>query len=328
MMVITEKPVPKIPAPNFSITGKAVKAPEIFYTEPYQSRALKLDGCTVVQSCITEGMMRGSLLLSEHVFTVVVEGRYRVWSGEAQTVAERHEAFLVKKAHAIEFEKTAYPNDKPFEAVSFYLKDEFLKDFIALSSLKRTAIEPIGQTEPPESAAMIQVRLDERLDGFMASVKPYFGAEAPPAPALLRIKLMELLFNLSLSQPALLSHLLEFSNPAPQALHRIMETHFTKPLSLSEFAYLAGRSLASFKRDFSKVYGTSPAKWITHRRLTYARDLMLGSTMQVSEACYSAGFESVAHFSRLFKAHFGTTPSLMRTMKHTINHTINHAPQD
>lgn len=74
-----------------------------------------------------------------------------------------------------------------------------------------------------------------------------------------------------------------------------------------------GRSLSSFKRDFYAIYQTTPATWIREKRLVKARE-MLSTGMGVAEVCYSLGFESPAHFSRLFKSHFGQTPRAMKVV--------------
>jgi AraC family transcriptional regulator, exoenzyme S synthesis regulatory protein ExsA len=91
-----------------------------------------------------------------------------------------------------------------------------------------------------------------------------------------------------------------------------MEASYRQPLTLSEFAYKCGRSLASFKRDFKKIYNTSPHQWILSQRLAYAKQLIESSEIKIADACYDAGFESVSHFSRAFKTKFGITPSALK----------------
>ncbi|WP_245592363.1 helix-turn-helix domain-containing protein [Ectobacillus panaciterrae] len=69
------------------------------------------------------------------------------------------------------------------------------------------------------------------------------------------------------------------------------------PVSLNELAYLSGRSLSTFKRDFRKIYNTSPMKWIRNRRLDKAKELLTHTSLSVSDVCFSTGFENIAHFS-------------------------------
>jgi AraC-like DNA-binding protein len=41
-------------------------------------------------------------------------------------------------------------------------------------------------------------------------------------------------------------------------------------MPLEKFAYLTGRSLSSFKRDFNKAFNTTPQRWLTQKRLELA----------------------------------------------------------
>ena len=81
-------------------------------------------------------------------------------------------------------------------------------------------------------------------------------------------------------------------------------------LSMEEMAYYTGRSLATFKRDFKKVSELTPQKWLIHRRLEAARDLILKGGRKVSEICYDVGFKNLSHFSKLYKEMYGMAPTL------------------
>ena len=89
----------------------------------------------------------------------------------------------------------------------------------------------------------------------------------------------------------------------------MVEEHLTEPVSVEDMAYLSGRSLSSFKRDFHDVYNMPPARWIREQRLDRARQMLASSTMSVAEVCYTLGFENPTHFSRIYKQRFGHPPS-------------------
>jgi AraC-like DNA-binding protein len=69
------------------------------------------------------------------------------------------------------------------------------------------------------------------------------------------------------------------------------------------------RSLSSFKREFRKVYGTTPGKWLMERRLIHSASLLQTTDLSVTEISFECGFEDVSHFSRSFKEKFGQSPS-------------------
>lgn len=282
-----------------------IKAPQQLVNAPFHSRSLGVEGCTIVESCTHQAHSDGSMLVSEHLLVFVLEGKYTARTGDLRLEGERNEAIIVRKAHVVGYQKNGYlQNEKPYEAIMFFIKDDFLKDFIRLSQFKA---DKASRPEP-----LFKIRVDEKLLGFIESIKPYFAESQEPALGLLKIKMMELLYNLSLSNAALFPALLEFSSPVQTDLVRVMEENFTKPLSLNDLAYRAGRSLAGFKRDFVKTYRTAPAKWIAHKRLEYAKKLIVETDMSVGKACVEAGFESLSHFSRLFKHHYGVRPSSLK----------------
>jgi AraC family transcriptional regulator, exoenzyme S synthesis regulatory protein ExsA len=278
-----------------------IRAPDQLLREPYNQRSINLDGCTVVESCTHEADSEGSIFLAEHALIFVLEGRFITRASNQQISIDRNEAAIIKKTHVVEYQKVGYLNEKPYEAIVFFLQDSFLKDFIRVSEIR--------QQRNIEHETVLKIRVDDKLLGFIESIKPYFNDSSFDQPGLLKIKIIELLYNLSISNTILFPHLLEFSSPTEQNIVEIMENNFKKPLKLEDFAYLAGRSLSSFKRDFLKLYGIPPARWITEKKLGYAQNLLVNTDMSVGDVCNEAGFESVAHFSRLFKRHFGISPS-------------------
>lgn len=109
--------------------------------------------------------------------------------------------------------------------------------------------------------------------------------------------------------------MLQLRNPVRTDIHRVVEENYTSPITLKEMAYLSGRSLSSFKRDFQDIYNTTPAKWIREKRLSKARQMLQTSNMSVADVAYNLGFENPTHFSRIFKQHYGVSPSSLVSIK-------------
>lgn len=80
-------------------------------------------------------------------------------------------------------------------------------------------------------------------------------------------------------------------------------------LSISEFAHLSGLSVSSFKRKFNAVFEVSPKKYINQKKLEKAAQLLKLKEIRISEIAYDCGFDSITSFNRLFKSHFGMSPS-------------------
>ena len=147
---------------------------------------------------------------------------------------------------------------------------------------------------------------------YVESVKPYFNEPDKINEGLLRLKMLELLFDLSSADTHVMQQLLQLRQPARTNISTVMEENLLNPVSLSDLAYLSGRSLSSFKRDFQALYNIPPSQWIREKRMEKAKELLSNTTMSVTDVCYTTGFESTAHFSRLFKEHFGYSPSSLR----------------
>ena len=138
----------------------------------------------------------------------------------------------------------------------------------------------------------------------------YFGLEEKPPPALLELKFKELiLYILSSGKNQSLSHyLISRCATNRSCIREIMERNFIYNMRMTEFAKLTDRSLATFKRDFIATFHTTPGRWLTQKKLEYARQLLEITDKNINELSFDAGFESPSHFIRTFKDHFKITP--------------------
>jgi AraC-like DNA-binding protein len=92
-----------------------------------------------------------------------------------------------------------------------------------------------------------------------------------------------------------------------------MEPNCKFNVPVENFARLTGRSLASFKRDFDKVFGMPPRHWLQNKRLTEAHAQIINDNKKPSSICLELGFESFSHFSCAFKKQFGYSPKDIRS---------------
>jgi AraC-like DNA-binding protein len=88
-----------------------------------------------------------------------------------------------------------------------------------------------------------------------------------------------------------------------------MEKNFHFNVQLKRFAYLTGRSLATFKRDFEKLFKTTPNRWLQQRRLQEAYYLIKEKGKAPSDIYLELGFQDLSHFSFAFKKSYGVAPS-------------------
>jgi AraC-like DNA-binding protein len=94
-----------------------------------------------------------------------------------------------------------------------------------------------------------------------------------------------------------------------------MEQFFMSNMSLSEYAKLCARSLTTFKAEFQEVYGMPPGKWLTVRRLEFARHLLETTDEPINDVTLRSGFKNTSHFVRLFKETYGKPPLQYRQQR-------------
>lgn len=200
--------------------------------------------------------------------------------------------------------------DLQWELLAFYFPDEFLCRFYE----ENRQLLLVKNLPNVSGEMLIKIKINEATLAFFYSVLPYFKQQPAPSANLLELKFKELLFNI-LSNPEnteLLAYVYYLSNFQKPPLKDVMESNFCFNLSLAEFARIAQRSVSTFKRDFEALYHTTPGKWLTDKKLNYAKHFLLTSEKNINEIVYDSGFENVSHFSRVFKEKFGMAPLQFR----------------
>ena len=77
-----------------------------------------------------------------------------------------------------------------------------------------------------------------------------------------------------------------------------------------------GLSAAHFARAFKETMGRAPHQYLLALRLERARRLLETTEVSLSDIAHRAGFADQAHFTRLFKRAFGTTPGALVRTRH------------
>ncbi len=85
----------------------------------------------------------------------------------------------------------------------------------------------------------------------------------------------------------------------------------TVDIRLDALARDAGMSTFHFARVFAELVGRPPHQYLLDARLRLATR-MLDEGRNVTDTCFSCGFNDPAHFSRIFSERFGRPPSAWR----------------
>ena len=91
-----------------------------------------------------------------------------------------------------------------------------------------------------------------------------------------------------------------------------VEAHLADKTSVAELAALLDLSRFHFIRAFKKTVGKSPHKFILHRRIERARELLTDNDLSIGEIAERTGFNGPAQLTRVFRQIVGTTPTDFR----------------
>lgn len=85
-------------------------------------------------------------------------------------------------------------------------------------------------------------------------------------------------------------------------------------ICLEEVASLVNMSVPTFCRYFKQWTGKTLTDFVQEMRIEYACELMKDTNLPIQNVCKDSGFQSMAHFIRLFKRLKGMTPQKFRKM--------------
>lgn len=230
-----------------------------------------------------------------------VSGQFTIETFEQTLSMTAGDMLLVGKNQVGTLRKTPVPGGN-YETIVISLQEELLRKIVLEEKLEadRKYVGPPNMLIPS----------NEFLRGYFQSIVPYArksGAEMTDEMGILKVKEgVKLLLH---AVPELRNFLFDFSEPYKIDLEKFMLSNFHFNIPVEKFAQLTGRSLASFKRDFQKTFGSPPRRWLQDKRLKVARHLIETKHQKPSAIYLDLGFESLAHFSHSFKVKFGKAPS-------------------
>ena len=241
----------------------------------------------------------------EHTLIYIHSGELEITDGVRKTLLHPGDCAFMRRDNRMWLQKRV-KDGIPYRSVVMKFSREYLKEFF--QTLNRREIPKDARREKASLVKFPSNRLDVR--SLFESLLPYFDAATAPDDEILKMKMTEGMLAILKTDENLYASLFDFVEPWKIDIADFMERNYMNDLSMDEMAYYTGRSLATFKRDFRKISELTPQKWLIHRRLEAARELIRKGGRKVSEICFDVGFKNLSHFSKLYKEMYGRAPTL------------------
>lgn len=246
-------------------------------------------------------LFRNQVIFSHTAISFVLNGQKEIFRAGERTIIREGQALLIPEGHSLIAEHSL--NDDKYNSFIIFFPAQLAADF--LTANKITAKE----TATP---AFLHFNATPHLAGYINSLQQLVNGRHELSGAMAQHKLHELFLAIYELFPAKFAAL--FGNQQQLSLKKLVEDHLFHNLTIEELAFLANRSLSSFKRDFERAYGLSPQKYIRESKLEAARaELERGK--QATELYHFYGYDNLSNFSTAFKRKFGVTPGAYRSIK-------------
>tara|TARA_R110002167_G_scaffold152197_7_gene346117 strand:+ start:2568 stop:3344 length:777 start_codon:yes stop_codon:yes gene_type:complete len=252
-----------------------------------------------IKSCYIGPEISPEQFIPEHFFLYLAKGIVNGYDGSKNVTLSAGEYCLVRKNNLARYNKQK-ENDE-FEKVVIMFDEPFLREF-------KQKYNPIMEAFISDEI-FIRLTDNKQVSKFIQSLIPHYIGSGVIDEKFAHAKREELLLILLKIQPVLAGIFFDFGTPHKINLKEFMNQNYKFNVSIERFAFLTGRSLSTFKRDFKATFNESPNRWLIKKRLQEAHFLIDKKNKKSSEIYLDLGFEDLSHFSYSFKKYFGMTPT-------------------
>ncbi len=286
--------------------------PQRLFGEEGVKTILRDGNVCILEKQLTQSLINREGYISNHVISILLSGQQQIKTYEEQRIViNAHEVLFIPRGlyHITDL----LPKQGHFRSLLFYFGDDIVQEF-----LSTVRVDKIKRTDVSEYLKLGTV---PTVDLFAKSLIQIYKDEKVKDKSFLDLKILELLHLLNnlVTEEKFTEFLFQLTLPKKRNIRTFIESNFDKPLTIEDYAYLTGRSVSTFRRDFKAHFDTTPKKWLKEKRIEKATHLLHSQAMSVSQLAYEVGYENVSYFIKEFKTRNGLSPKQYMLSKHRNN---------
>jgi len=244
-------------------------------------------------------------MVRDHFLVYIYSGEYILEEGKEKkkTIVRPGECCFLRRDNRVNMYKQP-KGSEPFMGIFMNFRRNFLRDVYQKMEHKNLPLD-IGK----HKHSVIKLPETPDIKGLFLSMTPYFDSKIKPSEDMMHLKLLEGIHSLLNIDKRFFPTLFDFTEPWKIDILDYLNDNYMYDLTIDDIASFTGRSLSTFKRDFKKISELSPEKWLIHRRLEAAYDILREEGKSVTDVYIEVGFKNLSHFSSAFKKQYGMAPS-------------------
>lgn len=254
---------------------------------------------------------KSKVQLNANLISFLTEGSKELYYENDSKIVTNKDFVIAKSGNCLMSENLS--EDKKYTSLLFFFSDSFMIHF-----KEKYQIEHKREQNCSEMESKFKIfSYDSFISNFVNSLQQLIQSEIPLTEDFFKVKLEEFLFYLVQKRG---TEIISFLDTNILQKHHIrlknsVENNIFSKLTLEELAFLSNMSLSTFKREFKKLYGSSPSKWIQEKRLEKSAEMLRNKKERPIDVYATIGYESLSSFTQSFKHKFGITPKQYQLQK-------------
>ncbi|MEO0896849.1 MAG: AraC family transcriptional regulator [Bacteroidota bacterium] len=244
------------------------------------------------------------LMENEACLIYALNGSSQMYGAASTETLSSHDSVLMKCGNFINHWQIQEENSS-YEAIAIHFYPDVL-DLIFEHKLPDYLTKPINHS----GKVFHKIEKSEILKSYINSLMVYFENPSLFSNDVIQLKLKELislLYNMNIN--GIRELLSDMFNPSQIEFKKVISEHIFHGLSLEEYATLLNMSLSTFKRKFKELYHSSPGQYMLTKRLEKAAQLLVSSSLRISDICFECGFNDLSNFTKAFSKKYSLPPS-------------------